>query len=318
MADALGFQKSNIVKNLVRLGLTVPRDESRKPWTEAERQLLREHWPDVVAKKVLARDLVSKFTGRTLTMLYWQSGKLGLSAEGWERPDNWIEVLKEKLALGWNDSEIAKIFGISRKYLCEVRNGLGLKASGHSDHYRKKVAAKTREQLAKAGLKSLAEVRGQRLQQFAESYGWPSNLRVRAVQILELLIAEPSLGRRAICEKLGLRWASCRSNGLYSNEVGGGGSYLTNLMKRGLVVKSPRVGPGYTASCYYSASPLALQMKADFLRKKDGTQNDGPSNDAEQHRDDEQPTGGQAAAIDSEPVDRRKTRGRRRQPACQS
>lgn len=263
----LGFWKSNITKNLVKLGLK-PHDCGRRPWTEQERARLRLVWPDVVAKKKQARDLLPEFPGKTVARLYQQAKRLGITGpHRIERPKNWKSIIRAKLKLGWADSEIAAVFKVDRRTITDWRHELGLKASGHSDHYRKRVAETTKQQLKKAGLRSLAELRGKAFEGFAEQHGWPRELRPRAVQIIELLMIEQAMTRREICSRLDLRWANTRSNGLHSNVKGGGGSYLGNLMRAGLVICSSRLqldANPHKACKVYSPSPLAYQMKAAF------------------------------------------------------
>lgn len=244
-----------------------------KPWTADDLDRLRAAWPQVLAGRITARELAAQFPGRSKLSLHRQAQKLGVSGsrQPCKRPDNWEQILREKLAEGWHDSEIAALWGIDRRYLGSLRQKLGLPASGLNDRLRQKVAAKTREQCEKAGVRSLAEVRGKAYRDFSISHGWPTTVRPRGVQILELLIAEPCLTRRQICDRLGLMWISTRRNGLKSNDNVNGGTYLSNLMHDGLVIASPRIkyGAGKGQSHrVYSASPLALQMKAEFLNRR--------------------------------------------------
>lgn len=101
----------------------------------------------------------------------------------------------------------------------------------------------------------MAEVRRLAFNQFAERHGWPSDLRPRAVQILDLLYQYGPKTRRQIVEATGMPWLGSRKS-LHSNDPEG--SYLAHLVARGLVVRSIKVvkGRGKGGSCdLYSIAP---------------------------------------------------------------
>jgi hypothetical protein len=129
---------------------------------------------------------------------------------------------------------------------------LGLPSNRGGERYRDRVRQKTREQLRKAGVESLANVRTKAFQDWAESCGWPRNLRPRHVEILNLLWEKGPQTRREIAAAIGMPWKGSRKS-LVSNDPEG--SYLAHLMRRGLVVCLGRLvkGKGKGGSvCVYS------------------------------------------------------------------
>jgi hypothetical protein len=154
-------------------------------------------------------------------------------------------------ALGWSDSEIAAKVGCCREYVGELRRKLGLPSNAYNEHYRARVAAKTREQCRKAGVRNLAALRVQRHAEMAKAAGWPGDLRLRHVQILDLLYDHGAKTRREIAEATGMPWKGSRQS-LTSNDPEG--SYLAHLMVRGFVMCLPRKvrqgGQGKNVSLY--------------------------------------------------------------------
>lgn len=250
--------------------------EPRKYWTAEEDTRLAAAWEDVRTGKRTARQLLSEFPGRTLQSIRARASmtKAAGDVPAKKLPDDWQERFRQWHALGWTDADIADETQVTRRYVSFLRKQMGLPSNQFSQKRIEAVRAKTAEKLAAAGVDSLGKLRAVRFQQFAIERGWPADLRVRGVQILELLLVEPALTRREICERIGVPWKGSKKS-LVSNDPEG--TYLSNLAVRGLVIKSPRVylgekgkhkGKGKTV-CYYSASPLAHQMKAEFLQVQD-------------------------------------------------
>lgn len=145
--------------------------------------------------------------------------------------------------LGWSDAEIAQAWNeshpdevLNSRRLCEIRRKMQLPNNAHSPHRRAKIAAKTREQLAAAGLRSIGEIRAKAFVEFGARQGWPGIHRPRAVQILNLLYERGPHTRQQICAAIGMPWKGSRKS-LCSNDPEG--SYLAHLMARGLVVQLP-------------------------------------------------------------------------------
>lgn len=249
--------------------------EKRQYWTEAETARLVAAWADVRQGTRTARQVLTEFPGRTLQSIRARISMINQAGAVPQKklPDNWQDLFRQWNAEGWTDAEIADETKVTRRYVSFLRKEMGLPANNLSQRRIDRVKAKTRQQVQAAGCGSLAEVRAKRFQQFAVDHGWPADLRIRGVQILELLLIEPALTRREISDRLGLTWKGARES-LNSNDPEG--SYLANLAARGLVIKSPRVPSGETGKrkrqgktvCYYSASPLAHQMKAAFLERQ--------------------------------------------------
>lgn len=215
-------------------------------WTADEDQRLRElaytmSWGDVALA-----------IGQTSTGVFQRAMRLGIT-----RPMKGksyaalglTDFIRQHHARSWTDTKIESAWNrrhpeatITRSCVSERRRNLALPNNAWSDRQRKRVAKKTREQLERMGLKNLAQLRVHSWAQFAARAGWPGyGLRPRAVQVLNLLYERGPHPRREICQALGLRWKSTRQNGLAAN--GGtkypdrGGTYLSELMKAGLVVR---------------------------------------------------------------------------------
>ena len=154
-----------------------------------------------------------------------------------------LAKIQERNAEGHSDCEIAAELGSCRHVVTAWRKRLGLPCNALGDRRRALVAEKTRQQVERVGLSSLAEVRSLSLRVRVIRSGWPTDLRWVAVQILDLLEQRGPMTRRDIAESLGKQGVNIRY-ALQSNEPGGGGTYLSNLMRRGLVVRLGRIVRG--------------------------------------------------------------------------
>jgi len=188
--------------------------------------------------------------GRSTSGVHQLFRRLGLPllTRRMDRPavEAWI---KARHAEQWSDGEIAAGWTrehpddpLDRRYCSELRTALGLASWGMTtQRLRRRVAAKTREQLAKAGLPSLAAVRVKAFEDYAAA---------RLVQILNLLYERGPHSREQIAKSLHLTWSDsprhpASRRGLSGN--GPGGSYIAELMRLGLVVRlgrNVRTGPG--------------------------------------------------------------------------
>ena len=211
----------------------------RRAWTQLEVDTVRRLYSTHSAAAI------GKLLGRPAHSVYNQAFALGLKKLVHADTGPALHAfLRSKHALGWSDAEIAdawsKLQGapLGRKTLCDHRRKLGLPNNAFSDRRRRAVAAKTREQLAKAGLKSLAEVRVVAYRDRAVKAGWPADLRPRAVQILNVLWDRGPMTRRELADAIGMPWKGSRKS-LVSNDPEG--SYLAHLIKRGLVISLGRV-----------------------------------------------------------------------------
>ena len=154
------------------------------------------------------------------------------------------------------------------------RAKLSLCSNQFSDHYRRKVARKTREQLGRAGLRTLADLRTKVLAERVRAMGWPPNVCFREAQILSLIWERGPMTRREICLALGMplhegeRGVASRLM-MHANEPGG--TYTATLMRKGLLislgrkVRHPDCGKGNRAGqarnvCLYSL-PLNIKRR---------------------------------------------------------
>ena len=174
--------------------------------------------------------------------------------------------IRDHHSQGWSDSEITNAWNathpktICRRHLSERRRHLGLKSNANNERHRQRVAAKTQEQLKEAGCNSLAEVRAKAYRKFARDRGWPEDLRPREVQIMDLLYERGPHTRRGIAEGIGWNTQRDQRTWLCCGKYGRG-SYLANLMARGLVIRlSGRVVKGESSgkSCYLYAIPIYI------------------------------------------------------------
>jgi transposase-like protein len=204
----------------------------RRFWTTEELDFVRANYRQLTAKQIGAQ------LGRSVSSVYQGAEKLGLVIA---RPpldrEARLASLRQLHAQGYSDSEIAREWGISRKVAEDWRKRAGLPSNALSEHRRARVREKTREQLARAGLPSLAHVRLAAFKKFARKHGWPEDLRPRAVMMLNAMWQRGPMTRRELADAIGMPWKGSRKS-LVSNDPEG--SYLAHLMKRGLVVSLGR------------------------------------------------------------------------------
>src|SRR3569623_1200571 len=227
------------------LGLKI---DKRQPWTDAAKQRVRELFASGASNQQIAEAL-----GRTRLAVYQACTKLGL-----KRKRRWTDSEQQMLrsfiadrhAEQWSDRVISNAWNedhadprVSREWVTEGRRlKCGRAANGNCERRRRRVAAKTREQIEKAGVHSLAEVRTKAFADFAARQGWPGVKRPRCVQILNLLYEQGPQTRMEIAATLGLSWNPCKHKpqgfGLRGN--GPGGTYTSELLRLGLIVQLGR------------------------------------------------------------------------------
>lgn len=157
------------------------------------------------------------------------------------------KIIRQRNAVGWTDSEIARVHGICRMRVGDLRRAMGLPHNAGSEWRRRQIGEATRQQCLRAGVDSLAEVRVLAFSDYARGRGWPADIRPRQVQILDVIYERGPMSKRQICDAIGMRWkGSSHKTRMASNEPGG--SYLAGLLRRGLLVsvkravRSPRAG----------------------------------------------------------------------------
>ena len=248
---------------------------TRELFTDEQKQVIRSNYQTMPAAEI------GKLIGRSTRSVYCAAKNMGLSEPIRPRRPDWKEVVQSMVAQGFSQAEIGKALGMKRESARDILKSLGLKTNGQkSEHGRKRVAEKTRQQCEKAGASSLTEIQKRAFRQFAIDNGWPEDIRPRAVHILEALCRHGGLTRRQICEEIGMPWKGARKS-LRSNDPEG--SYLANLQARGLVIRSPRLPPQRSGrrkqvGCgvhLYVLSPLARQIKSEFLVSKESPNVEG-------------------------------------------
>jgi hypothetical protein len=201
LAAALGRTRVAIKSRCCVLGLN---RSGRKRFSIEEINFLRQYYTQRGAAwcaGLLQRDVKS---------VYHVTFRCGIARKMDCVPTEQLEsIIREKHPLGWSDSEIVDYVGLhfsrtDRHRVGQIRKRLGLPSNRTSQHFRQKVAAKTREQCAAAGVKSLGAVRRQAYDQWKRKLGWPEHLTVRAVQAMELFWRHGSLTRIQLCSLMGV------------------------------------------------------------------------------------------------------------------
>lgn len=244
----------------------------RRPWTEAEQAKLKRWYHSKSAVEI------AKKLGRTQTSVYQQARKIGINEErDTERLERVRMLIKKYNAKGWLDSEIANLIRRDRRSIAGIRNTMGLPSNGGGERHRRKVAAKTREQLAPLGLKNLAELRSLSFRKFAAKHGWPSHLSPRAVQIVEHLYKLGPMTKRQIATVVDMPFKGSKKTFASSTP---GGSYLAELQRAELVIRLPRAvdhgGRGRQVSIYMMApgacpnptavSPISIDQSRSSIK----------------------------------------------------
>lgn len=210
----------------------------RRFWTPDEDEYLRRCY----GKCPVAR--IAFVRGRTEKAVYQRATTLGLvqSRQYLTRDRELLAFVAARHSEGWVDSEIAAEWTrihpdrqVHRRIVVDLRRKLGLESNRNSERYRDHVRQRTRQQLAAAGLASVAELRSEAYRRFVRERGWPDYLRPRHAQLLDVLYDHGPQTRAQLVAAMGLKdrgqrnWLSCRY---------GRGSYIADLMAAGLVVRS--------------------------------------------------------------------------------
>lgn len=209
----------------------------RRPWEYFEDEYLRRYYR---SDELTIADMVSDLE-RSESSIRGRACKLGLTQP--RVSDRAIVDALREFHPGWSDSEVARHLAqtgrVDRHRVGVIRRSLGLPDYVGSDHHRRRVAAKTREQLDRAGLESLAQVRCDRFAQWKRSLGWPESLTVRAVQALELFYRRGPMTRMQLCAAMGIdKKRRLKRTEPTSNAKGG--TVLAELQRAGLLMRLPK------------------------------------------------------------------------------
>lgn len=279
----------------------------RRFWTDEEKAFVLSHAGKMTAEEIGAR------LNRPVPGIYGMFKRLGLRIGApridWQTHD---AALRRLNALGYSDAEIAAETGLDRRTLQDRRNKLGLPSNALNERHRRRVAEKTAEQLRKAGLSSLGELRSEAFRQAARACGWPEDLRPRSVQILNELYRRGPMTRRQIADAIGMPWKGSR-NSLHSNDAEG--TYLAHLMRRGLVIRFGRLVKGSADGTQGSGKgqhlyALAPEVEPALSHQQEVLENDGRATESESIDASQRRSGCLAGAATAGDV-RRHQRGRR-------
>lgn len=226
-----------------------------KPWTKRELAIVRRNY-----HRVPARDLSARLN-RSITSIRQAAFKVGrtrrkVSTKGLD------DFVRTKHAAGWCDPHIASAWTkrfsrdrlpLDRHTVAKARSRFGLGAQHHSCPLcLERTRQTTKRQCREAGVKNMAEIRALAFRHYARRYGWPEDLRPRAVQILNALARKGPMTKNELAAAIGARWQNVPSRKvLVSNDPEG--SYLAHLIRRGLVVTlGRRYSRGYQWQMVYS------------------------------------------------------------------
>jgi hypothetical protein len=248
----------------------------RRFWTSEELDLLR-----LECAKGFDRDRIPKlFPKRTLGAIYQTRKKLGLARKLIRHGDRLRKFIRAKHRLGWSDAEMGAAWSAlhpdrtpcDRHVISRYRRRMGLGHNAYSEHRRRLVGVKTRQQLAAAGLPTLAALHRKVVEDRIAAMGWPTNLRWREAQVLSLIWDRGPLTKRQICSGLGMPVHEMSRKMLKDNDAG---NYLASLMRKGLLISLRRAirmgGKGHNVDLY--TLPLNIERRKVNGNAKQGQPN---------------------------------------------
>lgn len=241
------------------------RKYSRRTWTEAEDDYLRQNFASTHCR-VLAAKL-----NRGVSGVYTRAWNLGLS-KGFPRLDpKKIAKIPKLHARGLTDQAISDQIGIERRYVSELRREK-FRLPVNAESVRESMRRGVKKQLKTLGLSSPTQLRTRAFRLYAIENGYPEDLRPREVQILNALATHGPMTREQISAVIGMKpRLSSPANGrlpLYMSGNGPGGSYTASLIRHGLICyvhrsqKSGRQGGGRIAGLYMLTA-TTLEMIAN-------------------------------------------------------
>jgi hypothetical protein len=223
---------------------------SRYDWKPKHDEMIRRHYmagsrrrPNGTQRLTAAQ--LGELFGVSAGTIYARAMFLGIS-----QPQGLVmrnpelqDLLRARHADGWLDGEIAAAWSqdhpelvCDRRTLTAIRNALKLPSNAGNKRHRDQIRQRTRQQLAAAGLESVADLRAEAYRRYVREHGWPDYLRVRHVQILDLLYERGPHTREQIAQAIG--WRIERGQRYMLSSKYGRGSYLSDLLAAGLVVRS--------------------------------------------------------------------------------
>lgn len=269
-----------------------------KPILERDKAFVRKHYRNMHVDAIAAK------LGRSRQSVYLIASKIGLTVSTtWATDDQIEDAIREWYPKGHSDREIADAMAaslgvrVNRHRVGVIRRRMGLlETNALSEHRRQQVSKKTREQLAKAGEPSLAQLRLTKWKQFKADLGWPDHLSIRAVQALEYFYHYQMLTRLGLCNLMGVE--SKKRTAPISN--GPGGTVLAELQHYGFIsrlAKGKRLPSGkyvdlYVLNAGVAPSGTRKHPIAQQDQRESGSRPDGSSSvpsvvengNAKQHR----------------------------------
>lgn len=230
---------------------------TRRDYTDAERATIHQHYHSATGTELAA------MLGRPVHSIHQAAARMGLSKQP-RMPADTLEQVRTLYARGLTDADIARQIGLARRtvtYLRRKRLGLPINAGAVLAARRRAQKA----QLASLGIPNPAHLRRISYQRLATERGWPAELGMRDVQVLEALaVAGKPMTKRAIAAQIGLEIPeSMRSRKILKGRSKN--SILATLAGMGLVLRLKRqhrvTGKGRGYSCdLYTLSPQAIDI----------------------------------------------------------
>ena len=252
IADVLGRSESSVQHKAHGMGL-----DWGRLLTEGERAVIRRHYATKTAKEV------GLLIGRSAKSVWFAARAMGLSQPKFIMTAKGKKTLARLARQGHCNRCIGRALGMGKHARMSVRHwrrrlGLPDVASGGfvatCSPCMAKQRAKLQEQLERHGAKSLVEIRSATFRRRAAELGWPDDLPLPCVRILEALHAIGPMTRRELADAAGFTWRGSRNT-----FNAGGTSYLAMLLRRGLIVSLMRAnrvtgeGKGKSTNVYMLA-----------------------------------------------------------------
>jgi hypothetical protein len=179
--------------------------------------------------------------GRTILSVYQRANLIGLVRRQTFASDEQVsDAIREFHPQGFSDNEISQALAkrlnceVNRHRVGDIRRSLGLGSNALSAHRRAKVAAKTQQQLAAAGVSTLGALRVKVWNEWKRKHGWPTTLTARAVQAAEIMFRHGQpMTRVELCVAMGVP----PKDRTEPKSNAPGGTVLAELQRHGLVTR---------------------------------------------------------------------------------